>query len=88
MQQKLQLICPEITGSELRLCVPLQLVLVKKLERKRGEKWNTWLKKKKKTGKIWFQTLRISMPVLSFFFSGHGKEQRDCFELECTCRML
>lgn len=35
VQQKLLLICPEITGSELRLCAPLQLVLVKALERKR-----------------------------------------------------
>lgn len=38
VQQKLQLICPEITGSELRLCAPLQLVLVKVLERKRVKK--------------------------------------------------
>lgn len=37
VQQKLQLICPEITGSELWLCAPLQLVLVKMLERKRGK---------------------------------------------------
>lgn len=34
------------------------------------------------TGKIWFQMLRISMPVLFFSPSGHGKEQYDCFELK------
>lgn len=54
VQQKLQLICPEITGSELWLCVPLQLVLVKVLERKRGEN-GTHGREKRRQGRSGFK---------------------------------
>lgn len=70
MQQKLQLICPEITGSELRLCVPLQLVLVKELERKRGGKMEHMAEKKKKDKEDLVSNAenQHACPLFFFFF--------------------
>lgn len=83
-QQKLQLICPEITGSKLWLCAPLSSWFYLKWWKGKGGKMEHMAggkKKKTTTGKIWFQTLRISMPVLFFLLT---MEKNSMIALSCS----